>query len=292
MADQRLRELERLAAGGATEARAELLRERLRLGLASRRRVELLSFLGYRAAGVVAPGPWEFHAAEALVVDPAVLGLDLWSRCLAEFGHRVAVRACVAAGSYALPLTERRAGHWVTCHNDVVRVRCAEGHDLLMPRNLVRSLSRERRHYSCSCGVDLYMPGDLTPRRVLAVVQCWLDDSSAENLIACAPARHRRSGVSWWGGDRHSWWARTLELVWRMPGRGSGRPERTARVFAGQMLDRALAAVVEDLQESLDQADQALGTDMAESAEDSIRLTVRAALLTRYCGTATGGGSR
>lgn len=129
MADERLRRLERAAAGGEPEAVARLLGARLRAGELDPARLDLLLHLGDPAARLAAGGG---PAGEEPDPQP-------WVKELRRWGKEPCVRAACAITGAALPLEEaahpedgrrRRAleaaGAWLACPCDDHR-RAAKG---------------------------------------------------------------------------------------------------------------------------------------------------------------------
>jgi hypothetical protein len=90
MADERMRELERAAAGGEVEARSRLLRERVRSGDLDAERLALAAHVGDPAAVL---------ASDA---EPERLELMGWVMALDRWGREACVRAVVAAARTVL----------------------------------------------------------------------------------------------------------------------------------------------------------------------------------------------
>ncbi len=100
MADEGLRRLERLAGTGDRSAAARHLRERLRVGDASREGVELAAYLGHSAAGLVFSD-----------VTPASEVPAEWVSGLSRWGKGMVVRAAILAARAVLPRFEETLTH-------------------------------------------------------------------------------------------------------------------------------------------------------------------------------------
>ena len=123
MSDARLRTLERRAWESPTpEAQADLLRERVRLGLLDPERLRLAAYAGHEGARVLVipklrppghdddTGPYLtiYHQIKFGDIPSAALGLSHWLKGLASWGHEVMVRAAIAAARVAFAKESKR----------------------------------------------------------------------------------------------------------------------------------------------------------------------------------------
>lgn len=109
VADTRLRGKARTAFHGGPREKADLLRERLRLGDLTQDRLELAAYVGDPAAQILLRGPYgvgytvlSINGGRQWIGDDNVITLETWADDLAHWTLDVSVRAAMAIGRAAV----------------------------------------------------------------------------------------------------------------------------------------------------------------------------------------------